>query len=57
MRVRDEGDKTRGGGRQGGGRGGGRRETISLTEIKEVLISSGTLFGLHSGDVKRPLIR
>lgn len=43
-------------GREGGG-GGGRRETISLTEIKEVLISSGTLFGLHSGDVKRPLIR
>lgn len=42
-------------GREGGG--GGRRETISLTEIKEVLISSGTLFGLHSGDVKRPLIR
>lgn len=36
---------------------GTRWDYLPDREIKEVLSSSGTLFGRHSGDVKRPLIR
>lgn len=56
LRPRDESDKTAED-KDGAKEATQKRDYQPDSEIKEVLISFGTLFVRHSGDAKRPLIR